>query len=319
LPCRPRTPEHKGKVERGIAYVKGNALKGRTFETLAAQNTHLLQWEKTVADTRVHGTTRQQVLGLFAREKPHLQALPQDLFVSYREMLRRVGRDSYVQVDKAYYQTPTEYIGHEIWAQVDGRSIRLFNQRHVLIASHLPLEPGRFSRIMGVGGIDPKGAGARTAAQQWINLASRIGPQAHAWAEGAWAARGLECVRSLMGLYGLASKHRSEEIERACAAALSRPTYRLRDVQSLLIQGRAVEHQELLPFDTQLATPSEIPTTSPHTTTSSPATPPVSDAKHPLIRDLQIYTDHIAALTSGPPTTPDATPHHTHPDTAIES
>jgi transposase len=31
LPCRPRTPEHKGKTERGIGFIKGNALRGRTF------------------------------------------------------------------------------------------------------------------------------------------------------------------------------------------------------------------------------------------------------------------------------------------------
>ena len=31
LPTRPYTPRHKGKVERGVGYVKDNALKGRTF------------------------------------------------------------------------------------------------------------------------------------------------------------------------------------------------------------------------------------------------------------------------------------------------
>ncbi|MDD4018235.1 MAG: hypothetical protein PHV28_09840, partial [Kiritimatiellae bacterium] len=31
LPTRPRHPEHKGKVERGVGYVKGNGLKGRVF------------------------------------------------------------------------------------------------------------------------------------------------------------------------------------------------------------------------------------------------------------------------------------------------
>jgi len=28
LQCRPRTPEHKGKIENGIAYAKDNALRG---------------------------------------------------------------------------------------------------------------------------------------------------------------------------------------------------------------------------------------------------------------------------------------------------
>ena len=50
LPTRPRMPRHKGKIERGIGYVKGNALKGRTFSSLAEQNLFLAEWESSVAD-----------------------------------------------------------------------------------------------------------------------------------------------------------------------------------------------------------------------------------------------------------------------------
>lgn len=52
LPCRPRTPEHKGKVERAVAYVRHNALKGHRFGTLKAENAHLGQREAHVADKR---------------------------------------------------------------------------------------------------------------------------------------------------------------------------------------------------------------------------------------------------------------------------
>ncbi len=65
LPTKPYTPRHKGKIERGIGYVKSNALKGRTFASLADQNRHLQTWEATVADTRIHGTTRRQVKEVF--------------------------------------------------------------------------------------------------------------------------------------------------------------------------------------------------------------------------------------------------------------
>ncbi len=52
LPTKPYTPRHKGKIERGIGYVKSNGLKGRTFTALEAENRHLADWEATVADTR---------------------------------------------------------------------------------------------------------------------------------------------------------------------------------------------------------------------------------------------------------------------------
>src|SRR5712692_7215834 len=77
LPTRPYTPRHKGKVERGVDYVQENALKGRTFTSLDEQNRFLLDWEQTVADTRIHGTTRQQVGARFvALERAALQPLP---------------------------------------------------------------------------------------------------------------------------------------------------------------------------------------------------------------------------------------------------
>ena len=61
IPTRPRTPEHKGKVERGVDYVQENAIKGMTFESLALQNQNLFQWEKNVADTRIHEIGRAHV------------------------------------------------------------------------------------------------------------------------------------------------------------------------------------------------------------------------------------------------------------------
>jgi transposase len=58
VPCRPGKPEHKGKVERGVAYLRTNALKGRRFRSLAEENLFLEHWESQVADKRIHGTPR---------------------------------------------------------------------------------------------------------------------------------------------------------------------------------------------------------------------------------------------------------------------
>ncbi len=49
LPTRPAMPQHKGKVEAGVKYVQNNALQGRCFESLSAQNRLLADWERTVA------------------------------------------------------------------------------------------------------------------------------------------------------------------------------------------------------------------------------------------------------------------------------
>jgi transposase len=92
LPTKPRMPRHKGKVERGIAYVQDNALKGHVFASLQEQNAHLLQWETTVADTRIHGTTKRQVKHVFDEiERSTLQPLAEERFPSFEEGSRMVN------------------------------------------------------------------------------------------------------------------------------------------------------------------------------------------------------------------------------------
>jgi transposase len=88
VPCRPGKPQHKGKVERGIGYVRSNALKGGRFKSLSEQNLFLSHWENQVADKRIHDTTRKQVAALFEQERSHLQPLPDTLFPSYQEARR---------------------------------------------------------------------------------------------------------------------------------------------------------------------------------------------------------------------------------------
>ena len=146
LPTKPRTPRHKGKVERGVDYVQENCLKGHTFTSLETQNRHLLDWETTVADTRIHGTTRKHVGKVFEEvERPALLPVPVERFPFFHESRRTVHRDGHVEVDKAYYSAPPEYLGRELWARWDGHTVRLFNRRMEQIAFHLQREPGRFS------------------------------------------------------------------------------------------------------------------------------------------------------------------------------
>ena len=52
-------------MEKGVDYAQDNALKGRVFDSLDEENRHLLHWETSVADTRIHGTTRRQVGKVF--------------------------------------------------------------------------------------------------------------------------------------------------------------------------------------------------------------------------------------------------------------
>jgi hypothetical protein len=244
VPCLPRTPEHKGKTERGIGYLKGNALRGRTFKGLSAENEFLRHWEKTVADVRIHGTTRQQVAALFVQEQKSLLPLPPGLFPCFQEGQRTVHRDSYVEVDKAYYTVPPEYIGQVVWVRWDSREVRIFNQRWEQIKLHAHLPPGQFDKVLGLGG----GHGPlERQLDYWLKRAQELGAPCGQWSQGVLQHKGPLGLRSIMGLIGLTDHHSFKTLNDACASALSRGAWRLRDVRALLEQ-RQREVQTHLSF-----------------------------------------------------------------------
>jgi hypothetical protein len=234
LPTRPRTPRHKGKIESGIGYVKKNALQGRTFATLQEQNRHLLEWETTVADRRIHGTIRQQVGQVFVDvERPALQALPIGRFPFFHEGQRIVHRDGHVEVAKAYYSVPPEYLGRTVWVRWDERLVRIFNHQLASIIVHARVAPGRFSTVRGHIAAE-KISGVERGAAWMLSQVRRLGPQAGRWAEGVIATRGIEGVRVLQGLLSLAQRAPRAALEKACEVAAASGAYHLRTIRQLV-------------------------------------------------------------------------------------
>ena len=67
-PARVRDPNRKGTVEHAIGHTQSTALKGRRFESIEEQNTHLEHWETKWAAQRIHGSERRQVQAMFEDE-----------------------------------------------------------------------------------------------------------------------------------------------------------------------------------------------------------------------------------------------------------
>jgi hypothetical protein len=268
-------PRHKGKVESGVKYAQDNALKGRQFGSLSAQNLFLSEWERTVADTRIHGTTRQQVGRLFLeRETPALRPLPASLFPVFEEAPRTVHRDGYVELQRAYYSVPPEYVGRQVWARWESRLVRIYNQRWEPIALHARHEPGKFAT-------DPahvhdhKRSIIERGAEWLLDRARLIGKYSGTWAEQVLAQRGPPAIRVLHGLLALAEKHPVVQLEEAARQALHYGAWRLRDLRQLL--ARATPPPQLLFLET-----------------------------HPLIRDLAAYEKLVPVCFE--PSTPNTNP-----------
>lgn len=180
LPTKPKVARHKGRVERGIDYVQ-IALQGRVFESLAALNAFLADWEKNVADKRIHGTTRLHVGQHFLEvEKPALKPLPLDLFPSFTEGKRSVHLDGHVEYEKAYYSVPPEYTRQEVWVRGESKLVQIYTQKMELIVTHARVEPGRTSTADAH--IHPlKRRLADQGVGYLVNRCQQIGPSAGAW------------------------------------------------------------------------------------------------------------------------------------------
>ena len=241
LPTRPRTPRHKGKVERGVGYVQSNGLRGRVFASLAEQNEHLCQWERTVADTRIHGTTKQHVGQLFQSvERAALGPLPKERFAFYEEGQRRVSRDGHIEVQRSYYSAPPEYLGCDVWVRWNSQVVRILNHRFEQIALHCRKEPGKFSTL-GEHLASEKISGVERGAAFLLGKVRLLGPQALRWSEAALSEHGVRGMRIIQGLLGLSRKYDAAQIEAACDTAWRNHGFRYRIVKSLLERRSAAQ------------------------------------------------------------------------------
>jgi len=242
LPTKPAMPRHKGKVEAGVKYAQNNAVKGRSFESVAAQNLFLTEWERNVADTRIHGTTRQQVGKLFdAVERPALRPLPAMVFPVFEEARRTVHRDGHVEFKRAYYSVPPEYVGCLVWVRQEARLLRIHNPRREQIALHALAEPGKFTTDVAHLHSRKRHIVER-GADYLLDRCRLIGPLTGTWAEAMHQTRGPQSLRVMLGLLHLAEKHPVTELEKAARLATHHGAWRLRDLKRLLeLPGNVVQ------------------------------------------------------------------------------
>jgi len=164
--CAPYRARTKGKDERGVGYVKRNAIAGHSFLSEPAFEAHLEWWMREIADVRVHGTTGEAPLLRFERdEAAALQPLKgRPPFRQVRELLRRVQADCVIQIDGNSYSVPWRLIGESVRATVAEGRVRI-DHRGEEIAVHLEVS-GRRQRVLdprhfhGVAGAAPPASAA---------------------------------------------------------------------------------------------------------------------------------------------------------------
>lgn len=145
--CAPFRARTKGKDERGVGYVKKNAIAGRRFESWAAFEAHLDRWTREIADQRIHGTTGVAPTERFAEEAGALRPLGGKApFGQLRDLVRKVQADCAIDLDTNSYSVPWRLIGESVQVVVLGGRVVI---RHAgkVVADHAVCV-GRRQRIV---------------------------------------------------------------------------------------------------------------------------------------------------------------------------
>lgn len=137
--CRPYRAQTKGKIERPIGYIREDFWLGRTFWDLADLIVQWNAWLATVANVRVHATTRARPVDRGAAEG--LQPLPPQPHDPVLTIERQLSRDGFVSVRGNQYAVPLTHHRSPIEVRVHALTCELY-VANAWLATYA-LAPGR--------------------------------------------------------------------------------------------------------------------------------------------------------------------------------
>ena len=225
-PCPVEDPRKKGRVESGVKYVKNNFVPLRDFHSVAHANEQLRAWVMSEAGNRIHGSTRERPLKLFAEtEQALLQALPTMAPECATWGKAKLHPNCHVQFDYCSYSAPFALIGQTLWLEITPHAIRIYRD-HELVAIHPHLfKRGDASTVRDH--LPPDAQAYLMRNPQWcLAQAKSIGPACL-----------LEHLRAAQGVIRLSDQYGRRRLEAACARAVSFGAPQYRAVKQILSQG----------------------------------------------------------------------------------
>jgi transposase len=135
---RVRRPRTKGKVERMVDYLKDNFLNGRTFVDLADLNAQGQPWLSHTANVRIHSTTLQRPVDLWAVELPKLNAFSKIAPYQLAQIeTRKVSTESFVSFQGSRYSVPPSLVGQTVLVELrSGEHKVLIRSNNMIVAEH---------------------------------------------------------------------------------------------------------------------------------------------------------------------------------------
>jgi len=242
-PCRPRTPEHKGKVEQGgVHYVKQNFLGGRVPTLITQANVDVRHLCLTTAGQRIHGTTKEAPLHRFeAVERGQLKPLPTTPYDVATWKCVTLQRDCYVVFEQAFYSAPFRLIGQLLWVRGGSQEVRLYTTRYELVATH-PRAPRPGTRVTHPDHLPPeKIPGAFWTRETCQALAAEVGPATLQLVETLLVDPVLDRLPRVIRVLKLRERVGPPRLEAACARAFHFGDLTYRTLTRILDQGLEAE------------------------------------------------------------------------------
>ncbi len=244
-PARVRTPQDKPRVERAVQYVRGNFWAGETFTDLADAQARVEVWCAQRAGMRIHGTTAQRPVEMFNEvEATCLLTVPEPYDVPVFTRVK-VHRDFHVEVAKALYSLPAQWIGQYLDARADGELVKLY-ARGQLVKTHPRQRPGGRST-------DREDLPVERAGYAMRDLTALIAVCAgHGECIGIYAERLLDDplpwtrMRAVYRLLGLVRRYGPGPVETACSRSLDLDVVSVAKIASMLEKATERE-QPVLP------------------------------------------------------------------------
>jgi transposase len=132
-PVAPRRGEHKGRVERGIRFVRDSFFAGRTWADLDDLNQQALEWCQGRAASRKWRDDRtRDVRNAFQEERPRLTPLPATPFACDDVTNVRIQKTPYAHFDSNQYSVPHRCVMKALTVAASETEVRLLDGLEVV-------------------------------------------------------------------------------------------------------------------------------------------------------------------------------------------
>ena len=248
-PNPPASPWLKGRVESGVKYVKG-AVFYRDFRTFAEAQEALEEFVMGEAGNRIHGTTQQRPLTLFAEEDaPVMLPLPSPApeLVYWAKLL--VHTTTHIYLKKGYYSVPYPHVKQQVWAKAGLKIVEIYDLNFQPLTMHpVTTRPGQYRTNPDHYPPHKRDAMALNG-ETCVQRGAEIGAQVGRFIDILLSDRVLERLGAARAVLKLKDKYGRKRLNDACERAMEHDVISFSGVRRILEKGldQLRERQETAP------------------------------------------------------------------------